>query len=154
MYALSALVMGIAATVVTMLIFLPSDWASSRDRSEAWTPGSMPAWTPLGDIALREPVGVTQVGPAQYLVVMEAHNWIFDPDVVRVPVGAEVTFRVRSMEDYHGIAIVGTPVVLSFEHNEVKEATHTFDQPGEYLIVCSEYCGAGHTAMNGMVYVE
>jgi heme/copper-type cytochrome/quinol oxidase subunit 2 len=32
--------------------------------------------------------------------------------------------------------------------------THTFDEPGEYRIVCHEYCGVSHQAMFGTVVVE
>jgi cytochrome c oxidase subunit 2 len=32
---------------------------------------------------------------------------------------------------------------------QVSEITVEFDEPGEYGIVCNEYCGAGHHTMAG-----
>jgi cytochrome c oxidase subunit 2 len=86
--------------------------------------------------------------------VLISYNWSFRPREIRIPAGSEVTFRLRSDEDYHGIAIIGTPIVMSFEQNEIKEVTHIFEEPGEYPFVCTEYCGAGHASMAGMVIVE
>jgi cytochrome c oxidase subunit 2 len=37
---------------------------------------------------------------------------------------------------------------------QVSRVTATFDKPGEYLIVCHEYCGAGHHVMFGKVIVN
>ena len=36
----------------------------------------------------------------------------------------------------------------------VSQFTVTFDTPGEYLIVCNEYCGQGHHTMSGKLIVE
>jgi len=32
--------------------------------------------------------------------------------------------------------------------------TTTFDTPGEYLVVCNEYCGLAHHLMQGTVIVD
>ena len=37
---------------------------------------------------------------------------------------------------------------------QVSRATYTFREPGEHLLVCHEYCGAGHHLMFGKVTVE
>lgn len=36
----------------------------------------------------------------------------------------------------------------------VSSVTHTFKQAGTYLLVCHEYCGAGHQLMAGSVEVK
>jgi len=36
----------------------------------------------------------------------------------------------------------------------VSQFTTVFKQPGEYLIVCHEYCGLGHHLMAGKLIVE
>jgi cytochrome c oxidase subunit 2 len=35
----------------------------------------------------------------------------------------------------------------------VAQFTTQFDEPGEYGIVCHEYCGAGHHTMGGTIEV-
>ena len=67
--------------------------------------------------------------------------------------GSEIRFSARSGQDYHGFAVIGTDIVVPLLHNEVTEVSHVFDEPGEYLWVCSEYCGAGHANMNGKIIV-
>ncbi|HUF70564.1 MAG TPA: hypothetical protein VMM79_18085 [Longimicrobiales bacterium] len=37
---------------------------------------------------------------------------------------------------------------------QVSRNTYTFDEPGEHLIICHEYCGIAHHAMFGRVIVE
>lgn len=154
MYVLAAVAMGIAFIVIFVLIFIPTDWFE-EEPAEVWVPGSGPGWSPPAGIrALSEPPGVREVAPGRYVAVIQAFNWEFLPNEVRVPAGSEVTFRARSSQDYHGIAIIGTPIVVSLGQNQVREVSHTFEQPGEYFFVCSEYCGGGHVNMLGRIVVE
>jgi cytochrome c oxidase subunit II len=154
MYALAAVAMGLAFLAIVVLMFIPRDLFHRTPSSGVWTPGSIPAWTPPNAPAAVEAPGIYPLGEGRFRVVMHAYNWTFTPDEIRVPVGAEVTFVALSMQDYHGVAIIGTPVIISFDQTQPREATHTFDEPGEYLFVCSEYCGAGHVSMTGRVIVE
>jgi cytochrome c oxidase subunit 2 len=155
MYLVAAFLMAAGAILVVVLMFSAGDSPAQGDGAGVWIPGSGPGWTPLEiERPNFDPPGVVQIDSTHYVVVMASYNWVFRPNEVRVPVGAEVTFRVRSEEDYHGIAIIGTPVFLSFQQNEESEATHTFTEAGEYPWVCAEYCGAGHPYMTGMVIVE
>jgi cytochrome c oxidase subunit II len=156
MYLVSALLMFLALLAITVLMFVPTDWRERLGPSTAYVPGSGPAFEPLNRPAVVavETLGTEEVAPGRYVVTMHAFNWSFEPNEVRVPVGSTVTFRATSIEDYHGIAIIGTDVILSLKQNEPSEATYTFTEPGAYFWVCSEYCGAGHVSMNGWVYVE
>jgi heme/copper-type cytochrome/quinol oxidase subunit 2 len=155
MYVLAALLMGLGSLFVVVMMFVPSDIFDRRDRSSLYLPGAMPAQPVASRPAiLDEPAGVREVAPGRFEVTMRAYNWRFEPTEIRVPAGAEVTFRAHSIEDYHGIMILGTDVVLSLIQNEVSEARYTFTEPGEYLFICSEYCGAEHGSMNGKVIVE
>ena len=97
--------------------------------------------------------GVRPTGPNQYEAVIFAFEGGFEPEEVRVPVGAELTFRVRSTDLVHGFIVQGTDV--EFETSlEFTEATHTFTEPGEYLFLCHIYCSGGHDSMRGMVIVQ
>lgn len=37
---------------------------------------------------------------------------------------------------------------------EISQVTHTFDKPGEYLILCNEYCGIAHEMMKTTLVVK
>ena len=56
-------------------------------------------------------------------------------------------FRITSPDVLHGFQIVGTNVNLTVAPGYVSEATTTFREPGEYLVVCNEHCGLGHHNM-------
>ncbi len=87
-------------------------------------------------------------------VVMRAEFFVFRPGVVRVPAGRPVKFRITSPDVLHGFQIVGTNINLTVAPGYVSETTTTFAHPGEYLIVCNEYCGLGHHLMQGRLVVE
>lgn len=98
--------------------------------------------------------GVVTAGDGSVTVVMRAEFYVFRPEVVRVPAGRPVRFRITSPDVLHGFQIVGTNVNLTVAPGYVSEATYTFTRPGEYLVVCNEYCGLGHHNMQGTLVVE
>lgn len=100
--------------------------------------------------------GVYQVGPNEYHVTVLAFESGFNPSEIRVPVGAEVTFRVRAADQQwiHGFLIEGTPIELEVDSYQYYEGVHTFEEPGEYTFLCHLYCGGGHPEMFGKVIVE
>jgi cytochrome c oxidase subunit 2 len=87
-------------------------------------------------------------------VVMRAELYAFRPNVVRVPAGEPVTFRITSPDVLHGFQIVGTNVNVTVAPGYVSEVTTRFERPGEYLVVCNEYCGFAHHLMQSTVIVE
>lgn len=99
-------------------------------------------------------LGVHEVAPGRYEAVVVAQAWAFLPGELRVPRGAEVTFLVTSLDVLHGFHINGTRVNLMAIPGQISRAVYTFDEPGEYMLVCHEYCGLGHHTMAGKVVVE
>jgi cytochrome c oxidase subunit 2 len=87
-------------------------------------------------------------------VTMVAQMFFFDPPEVAVPAGRPVTFRVTSPDVIHGLEIVGTNANAMVIPGYVSEFSVTFHEPGEYLMVCHEYCGTLHHEMQGLVIVE
>lgn len=98
--------------------------------------------------------GVTPGPGGGVTVTMRAEFYVFRPSVVRVPAGVPVTFRITSPDVLHGFQIVGTNVNLTVAPGYVSQATATFDTPGEYLVVCNEYCGLAHHLMHSTIVVE
>jgi len=83
-----------------------------------------------------------------------AMMFAFQPNEIRVPAGRPVTFRLASPDVVHGFEIVGTNANTMVIPGYVSQFTTTFTTPGEYLIVCNEYCGLGHHSMMGKLIVE
>lgn len=83
-----------------------------------------------------------------------AKRFAFEPARIEVTEGEHVRLVVKSGDGVHGIEIKkfkiskkvprgGDPVTIEF----VAAA------PGEFPILCSEYCGDGHEDMKGMLVV-
>jgi cytochrome c oxidase subunit 2 len=98
--------------------------------------------------------GVTTRADGGVTVVVRAEFYIFRPEVIRVRAGRPVTFRITSADVLHGFQIAGTNVNLTVAPGYVSEVTTTFHTPGEYLVVCNEYCGLAHHLMQGKLIVE
>ena len=83
-----------------------------------------------------------------------AKRFTFEPARVEVTEGERVTLLVKSGDGVHGVEIKkfkvnkkvprgGEPITIDF----------VAGAPGEYPIVCSEYCGNGHEDMKGTLVV-
>ncbi len=97
--------------------------------------------------------GVEHVGGDEYEASVLAVQFAFSPDPIEVPAGSTVTFHVTSGDVIHGFSIVGTNVNSMIIPGQVSEFTVEFDDPGEYGLVCHEFCGPGHENMAGEVIV-
>jgi cytochrome c oxidase subunit 2 len=95
--------------------------------------------------------GVREVGPGRYEVVLLASAWSWNPAEIRVPAGSEVTFLAAATDVIHGLHISGTRVNMMLIPGQISRNTYRFEQPGEHLLICHEYCGAGHHLMSGKV---
>jgi cytochrome c oxidase subunit II len=98
--------------------------------------------------------GVRQTGPNQYEAVLVAQSWLFIPAEIRVPAGAEVTIIATAVDIIHGLAVAGTRVNMMLIPGQISRNTYQFDRPGEYLLICHEYCGIAHHTMAGKLIVE
>jgi cytochrome c oxidase subunit 2 len=78
----------------------------------------------------------------------------FEPAEIRVPAGKTVHFRLTSPDVLHGFQVVGTNANALAVPGYVTAFDLSFPRPGEYLIVCNEYCGLSHHLMQGKLIVE
>lgn len=80
-----------------------------------------------------------------------ASNFEFDQAEYRVKKGEPYKIVLENAQGIHGIEIKKTNVRLD---NRKKSQIVTFDQAGEYSIVCSISCGPGHLNMKSTLIVE
>ena len=118
------------------------------------TPGASPWGDPVEE-------RIRELAPGKYEVYILAQTWMYSPGSlnygqppITVPAGSTVTFYVTSKDIQHGFRIQGTNVSMMILPGEVSKLTATFDEPGEYDIVCHEYCGVNHHTMFGKIIVE
>ncbi|RKQ30760.1 cytochrome c oxidase subunit II [Oceanobacillus halophilus] len=98
--------------------------------------------------------GVFEVGENKYEVVMTLQAFSFTPNEIEVPAGSEVEFIMTSRDVVHGFQVAGTNINAMVTPGHVQRITQTFDEPGEYLVLCNEYCGAGHQMMATTIIVK
>lgn len=100
-----------------------------------------------------QPLGVVEGADGSIEVRVIAHMFAFQKPEIRVPAGRPVTFRLTSVDVIHGFQIVGTNANTMVVPGYVSQLTAVFE-PGEYLIVCNEYCGTAHHVMHARLIVE
>lgn len=98
--------------------------------------------------------GVRQTGPGTYEAVVVGTAFAFIPSQLVVPRGATVTFIATTRDVIHGFHIERTRVNVMLIPGQVSRVVHRFDEPGEHLLICHEYCGVGHHGMSGKVIVQ
>ena len=109
--------------------------------------------TRVAQIAPFDNPGVRKVGANAYEAYVVAHYPLFVPHEIRVPAGATVTFYVTSPDVVHGFFITNSDVNMMVVPGWVSSATHVFRKPGQYLLLCNEYCGREHHYMYGTIEV-
>lgn len=97
--------------------------------------------------------GVYRRGPNEYEAVVIGRAWSFQPSEITVPAGAEITFTSTTVDVLHGFNIEGTRLNMMLVPGQITRNTYTFREPGEYLLICHEYCGLAHHTMYGRVIV-
>lgn len=113
-------------------------------------PNTVDETGPFADPGLRE------LAPGKYdaYVLAQASPWRFYPEEIHVPAGSRVTFYLTSADVQHGFLIPGTNINVQLLPGQVSKLTTTFEEPGTYSYICTEYCGVGHQNMFGTIIVE
>lgn len=108
-------------------------------------------------------LGVAVMPPAQQdpaaasaprLIEVVAKKFAFEPARIEVTEGEHIRLVVTSADGVHGVSIKkfkvektvprgGTAITIDF----------LASAPGEYPLLCSEYCGNGHEDMTGVLVV-
>lgn len=95
-----------------------------------------------------------KVREKEYNAYMVAYAFGYKPEKMEVPVGATVNFQITSSDVVHGFQIPGTNINMMVVPGEVNHLSYKFTEPGEYLVLCNEYCGAAHEFMSTTIIVK
>jgi len=95
-----------------------------------------------------------QTGPDTYELQMVSRMWAFQPSTVRLPVGSTVDLYVTSQDIIHGFKVDRKNINLMAVPGTINYMRVTFNEPGEYLYACHEFCGAAHHTMAGRFIIE
>ena len=92
-------------------------------------------------------LGVQVDAKGNVIIRMVAGRYSFFPKHIDVPAETPITFRWVSMDVIHAVNIPMTNMSTMILPGYVAEITTTFPKPGEYPVLCNEYCGLGHDHM-------
>ncbi len=96
----------------------------------------------------------TSVNPDGSVTVrIIAAQFAFVPRCIPVPQGEPVTIRATSPDVIHGFLIAGTNANTMVVPGYVSEIRTIFNEAGDYLMPCHEYCGLGHSEMWSLIRV-
>lgn len=98
--------------------------------------------------------GIFEIGENEYEVVMTLQLFSFTPGDIEVPVGSTVHFTMTSKDVVHGFQVAGTNLNAMVMPGHIQKISQTFNEPGEYLVLCNEYCGSGHQLMSTTITVK
>lgn len=91
--------------------------------------------------------GVVEKADGSIEVNIVSQVFSYSPNKIQIPKGKPVTFNVVSKDVIHSFTIPGTNVNMMVVPGYINSQTFTFKETGNYLILCNEYCGAGHQVM-------
>jgi cytochrome c oxidase subunit 2 len=80
-------------------------------------------------------------------------QYSFTPQCLLVPAGVPVTVRATSADVVHGFLIDGTNINTMLIPGYVSTMLMRFEETGERLMPCHEFCGVGHQGMWGRIRV-
>ncbi len=92
-------------------------------------------------------LGVHERSDGSLQVTLVAARYGFYPNHIEIPADTPVTFRMASVDVLHGIHAPMTNMSTMVVPGYVSEITTTFPKPGDYPMLCNEYCGMGHDHM-------
>lgn len=76
-----------------------------------------------------------------------ANQYSFTPQCIVLPTDTPVTIRATAADVVHGFSIASTNVNMMLVPGYISNFRARFQEPGEHLMPCHEYCGTGHAAM-------
>lgn len=77
---------------------------------------------------------------------------------VTIPAGRDIEFTVTSIDVNHSFGVYDAAgnIVTQVQAmpGYVNKLRHTFNYPGDYTVICLEYCGMSHGFMIGTIHVN
>ena len=92
--------------------------------------------------------------PERRVIDITVKRYEFVPPSVEVVQGERVRLVVKSGDGLHGFGIKRFDVSKEIPRGETVNIDFVADAPGEFPILCTEFCGDGHEQMKGVLVVK
>jgi len=130
--------------LVAMMAYMSLHWAAMPPvRTETVDPTTLH----IAGEFVETNLGTAPEADGAVTVRLVANQYSFTPQCIVVPAGTPVRFRATAADVVHGFSIAHTNVNMMLIPGYVSNFQARFDQPGEHVMPCHEYCGVGHAAM-------
>jgi cytochrome c oxidase subunit II len=137
-------VIGLMCLLIAMVIFTGLHWAMMPpSRVETVDPLSLH----ISGEFVESNLGTATEADGSVTVRIVAQQYSFTPQCIVVPANTPVTFRATSADVVHGFLITHTNINSMLEPGYISTFRTTFEQPGDHLMPCHEFCGVGHEGM-------
>ncbi|WP_282610489.1 hypothetical protein [Pelagibius sp. Alg239-R121] len=101
--------------------------------------------------SLREWPHALASGDAAIQVNATGGQWYWEIDRSELPAGKPIVFNLHTEDVNHGFGVVDSEGRLLFQTQAmpgyVNQVEYVFDTPGDYRVLCMEFCGVGHHDM-------
>lgn len=87
-------------------------------------------------------------------IAVEARQFEFTPNTIRVELGETVRLRLTSVDVTHGFSVPELGINEILKPGETVSVQFEATKRGEFPFACSVACGVGHAGMRGMLIVE
>ncbi|MDA1292788.1 MAG: cupredoxin domain-containing protein [bacterium] len=87
-------------------------------------------------------------------VMLHSSNWKFEPSVIRLKKGENVSLHLMGIEGDHGIAIPGLGIKETMAKGGMSLVKVPTDKAGTFEFFCNVQCGSGHSDMQGTIIIE
>jgi len=87
-------------------------------------------------------------------IKLEAFQFGYSPDTIRVKKGDKVKISATSRDVPHGFYIKEYNINATIRKGEFERIEFIADKAGTFDIICSVYCGKGHHDMKAKLIVE
>jgi len=140
----AVLVISIIVVLVAIVIYTGLHWAMMPpSRVETIRPETLHV---SGEF-VESNLGSAPEADGSVTVRIVAQQYSFTPQCILVPAGVPITFRATSSDVVHGFLITKTNINSMLEPGYVSTFKTTFNEPGDHLMPCHEFCGVGHHGM-------
>ena len=85
---------------------------------------------------------------------IEAYQFGFSPDPLIVKKGDRIKLILTSRDVTHGVYIKEYNINVAVRKGKAEDVEFTAEKAGTFDIICSVYCGQGHSNMRGKLIVE
>lgn len=149
-YRWALFVIAIIALLLGMIVFTSLHWVMMPTRRiETINPSTLH----LEGEFTEGNLGSAPEPDGSVTVRIVGQQYSFTPQCILVPDRTPIKFRVTSADVIHGFIIDKTNVNVMLEPGYISVFDTTFQQPGEHVMPCHEYCSVGHAGMWARVKV-